>query len=153
MMPKFTPLPKEQVGDKTTPKFRSATTPTKAFYLTDAIAEFVMLQKYGLSLQQFFWKKTVNEKLSIEFKKIKNMIIAMIKRNNKITALQLLGVVLAKFKQDKHMATEDVVDDTTEEESEVNLYEYVVKQINKTPVNVVNAFKDLEKKISGEKKD
>ena len=85
-----------QTGGKNTPRFVSVTTPGKLWYLMDAIAEFVMLQRHGKNLPPYFWYKRVNPQLSDEFYKLKKQLYGMIRRKPDMTALQLLGVILHK---------------------------------------------------------
>lgn len=136
--------PKEQVGDKYTPKFRSITTPNRAFYLMDAIAEFVLMQRYGLDLPAYFWKKSVSKKLSTEYKKIKNQLFGMIKRKKNITALELLSVVFDKIPETKITKTETQENEVlAEEDSPV----FEIHTESKKPHNVLSALKDLGDKV------
>jgi len=89
---------KKQFGTQDSWRFRSITTPGKSFTLSRALAEFVILQRYGKDVPPLFWyKKTGCYKIRDDFLKIEKQIAAMIYRNEHITALQLLSIVCEKF--------------------------------------------------------
>lgn len=79
-------------------KFRSVTTPGKTFYMIEAIAEFVCLQKFGIDIGPKFWYKSANKpKVRKCFMQTKSKLYAMINKNNNIKAIDLLGVALEKY--------------------------------------------------------
>ena len=91
-----------QLGNKTTRKFKSVSTPGKTFYLIESLAEFCVFQIYGLDLGPKFWHKSANKpKARNTFLKIKNQLFSMIKRKPNIRALDLLGVILEKYDKPK----------------------------------------------------
>ena len=147
----FKPPPEHQTGNKYTPKFRSVTTPGKALYLMDAITEFVMMQIYGMDLPEYFWRKTVNKKLSAEYKKTKNKLYAMIKRNENISALKLLGVVFDKLPDKEKTPIKEPEKEETMLEESSNVYEIE----NKIPITKgkIGALKALKEKVDGQKKE
>jgi hypothetical protein len=74
------------------------TTPGHSFSLFEIIAEFIVLQLYGLNVPPYFWyKKTNRPGMRNDFYAAKNKMAGVIKRKSSITALQLLSIVLEEF--------------------------------------------------------
>lgn len=96
----------KQLGNRESWKFVSVTTPGHKFGLPKALAEFVILQRYGLDVPPYFWYKSTGcDKIREDFSKIENQIAGMIFKNDGITALQLLSIVCEKYKPLKNSET------------------------------------------------
>jgi hypothetical protein len=146
--PRWEP-PKNQVGDGTTLKLRSITTPKREWYLMDAIAEWIIVQRYGFkNVPPYFWtKKAKVSRLRNEFLAIKKMMFGMIKRKPGITAFQLIIPVLKQYKcLIKEEEVEQVLVNAEEENAngdtfaEEALIELTTKQ---KPANVFQATQHL----------
>jgi len=78
--------------------FRSVTTPGHTFYMIDAIAEFVCLQKYGLDLCPKFWYKSSGKPNARKtFLQTKNKLYAILNREPNIKAVDFFGIALDRF--------------------------------------------------------